>query len=566
MDDLQSIQEEIGERLCTLPRGKLIELSQFFKIHLEANVTRLSLVSLLSNHLLRSELEELEDGGMAELLSINDKLSALMLTDVNMSEPSPEPGQVEERENVVQRQAEEIKRTTDLLPAVQTHPTVAQSTRLGPASADSVAVSSSLPPQGQIIPTVWHREFKISGFIGEPGQRDRLTFSSLARQIESGLNKGYPEHEIVDSVIRAITPGLQLRSYLEGKTDLTLPMLRRILRSHYQEKNATELYKQLTAESQRAKETPQSFLIRVLDLRQKILFASQEDESGLKYDPALVQNMFLHTVLTGLQNDRIQSDLQPYLTDTTVTDETLLEKLNVACSHEAERQSKRKSERSATVNVTQLSEPTLHLKNKQKQPKSDLMSQLKSLSEEVKQIKESMQQPSPLPQQCCTVNNDVTTLRTVHQSISEKNQVPQSQAWRHSQNGGEQQQQYPLQVSNFTPQPYQRRMSPMPVQYFQPTHSSQYATQGLSPQQFHAESQSYVATPQSQYFQPYRQSHPPRPRQCFHCQQARSMELCTHCYRCGSNEHFLAGCKERGTRTQRRVQLNEDGLPPRDRE
>jgi len=50
-------------------------------------------------------------------------------------------------------------------------------------------------------------------------------------------------------------PGLQLRSYLEGKADLTLPTLRRILHSHYQEKNATELYQQLTAEAQHAKET-----------------------------------------------------------------------------------------------------------------------------------------------------------------------------------------------------------------------------------------------------------------------------------------------------------------------
>lgn len=116
-------------------------------------------------------------------------------------------------------------------------------------------------------------------------------------------------------------------------------------------------------------------------MKQKILFASQDDKSGLKYDPALVQNMF-HTVLTGLQSDRIQGDLQPYLTDTTVTDETLLEKLNVACAHEAERQSKRKSKRNAAVNVTQLSEPT-QSKGKQKQPKIDLMSQLKNLSEKV---------------------------------------------------------------------------------------------------------------------------------------------------------------------------------------
>ncbi len=199
---------------------------------------------------------------------------------------------------------------------------------------------------------MWHKDLNISGLIGEPGQKDRLSFSSLARQIESGLNKGYLEQDIIDSVIRAITPRLQLSSYLEGKADLTLPTLR-ILHSHYQEKNATELYKQLTAETERVKETPQSFLIRVLDLRQKIIFASQEDESGLKYDPALVQNMFLHTVLTGLQNDRIQSDLQSFLSDPTISDEVLLERLNVACSHETERQNKRNSERSVAVHVTQ---------------------------------------------------------------------------------------------------------------------------------------------------------------------------------------------------------------------
>lgn len=58
-----------------------------------------------------------------------------------------------------------------------------------------------------MIPVLCHRECKISGFIGVPGQRDRLTFSSLTSQIEGGLNKGYPEQEIVDAGIQAITPG-----------------------------------------------------------------------------------------------------------------------------------------------------------------------------------------------------------------------------------------------------------------------------------------------------------------------------------------------------------------------
>ncbi len=180
-------------------------------------------------------------------------------------------------------------------------------------------------------------------------------------------------------------------------------MLRRILRSHYQEKNATELYKQLTTEAQRTRETPQSFLIRALDLRQKILFASQEDDSGLKYDPALVQNMFLHTVLTGLQNDRIQSDLQPYLSDPTIPDEVLLEKLNVACSNESERQNKRKYEKNSTVHAVQLHEPASEQKLQSKQSKFDLMSQLKSLSDDIIQIKESIQQPLSVPQQCFAV-------------------------------------------------------------------------------------------------------------------------------------------------------------------
>lgn len=75
-------------------------------------------------------------------------------------------------------------------------------------------------------------------------------------------------------------------------------------------------------------------------------------------------------MLTGLQNDRIQGDLQPYLMDATVTDKMLLEKLNVACSHKAERLSKRKGERSASVNATQSSEPALQSKKQTKAAKN----------------------------------------------------------------------------------------------------------------------------------------------------------------------------------------------------
>lgn len=117
----------------------------------------------------------------------------------------------------------------------------------------------------------FRKDFRINGHVGESMSKDTLCFSSLEHQIESGLRKGYSETEIVEAVINAMSPGLKLRSYLEGKFDLTLANLRQILRAHYAEKDATVLYQQLTKAVQGPNKTPLEFLIRVLDLRQKIV-------------------------------------------------------------------------------------------------------------------------------------------------------------------------------------------------------------------------------------------------------------------------------------------------------
>jgi hypothetical protein len=61
----------------------------------------------------------------------------------------------------------------------------------------------------------WKRDLKISSQIGDG--KTRLGYVSLVRQVESGVTKGYSEAEVVEAVIRAIQPGLLLRSYLEGQ-------------------------------------------------------------------------------------------------------------------------------------------------------------------------------------------------------------------------------------------------------------------------------------------------------------------------------------------------------------
>ena len=125
--------------------------------------------------------------------------------------------------------------------------------------------------------------------------------------------------------MKAINPALSLRSYLEGKADLTLVKLRRIMRSHYRERTATEPYHQSSSTIQQPKKKPQEFLTRLLDLKQMILFASQEADSELKYDPTLVHVLFVHSFSLGLQNENIKIEMKPYLEEKTMSDEELFE-------------------------------------------------------------------------------------------------------------------------------------------------------------------------------------------------------------------------------------------------
>ncbi len=154
MEELKHLQEEIGEKLCTLSREKLTKLSVF--LHLtredEANVTRLFLLSLLSNYLLRAELEELEDGGIAELLTINDKLSQLMGITINAPEKHTEReesklGDVITAQRTMQESGEI---TAELFSTMHISPTAKQNAANRQTYADQNPVYSSPTFQRQV--------------------------------------------------------------------------------------------------------------------------------------------------------------------------------------------------------------------------------------------------------------------------------------------------------------------------------------------------------------------------------------------------------------------------------
>lgn len=213
----------------------------------------------------------------------------------------------------------------------------------------SISEKESHPPTDHALP--YKKEFKIQGQIGDPGQRDKLAFMSLVHQIDSGLKRGYPEKEIVEAVVRAVTPGLQLRDYLEGRDDLDLPITRRLLRAHFQERGATELYQELCGISQGRIETAQNFVLRALALKQRVLFASKEANAKFKYDQTLVESMFEHAVSTGLSNAEVRQEVKNAFSSNKCSEEDLLERVNQASHSEAERARKMQLKKPVTASV-----------------------------------------------------------------------------------------------------------------------------------------------------------------------------------------------------------------------
>lgn len=170
----------------------------------------------------------------------------------------------------------------------------------GTSSKQAVSPDSMLPTTVNKLPEVTiRREFKICGQIGERGQKDRLSYTNLMHQIDRGLSKGHSEAEVTEAVVKSICPGLSIRDMLEIKSDLTLPQLKTILKGHFKEDSSIDLYHRLVNITQDSRESPQNFLFRAIELKERLLLASREGESDEQYSPELIQKKFLRSLVLG---------------------------------------------------------------------------------------------------------------------------------------------------------------------------------------------------------------------------------------------------------------------------
>ena len=186
--------------------------------------------------------------------------------------------------------------------------------------------------------STFRKEFKIHGMIGDSKQ-PKQTYTYLARQIEEGKQMGYTNQEIVTGVIKALTPGVPLRAYLESTTDIGIEDLLDLLWSHFQEKGASQQLRDLQNAVQGEEETAIEFVLRVSGARSRLMTAVHNDPD-VTMDSEFIHNLFLRTLETGITDDRILAQIRPTLDDPDADERDLMKQVQRAMASLAERDSK----------------------------------------------------------------------------------------------------------------------------------------------------------------------------------------------------------------------------------
>ena len=198
------------------------------------------------------------------------------------------------------------------------------------------------------------KDFKISGTVGEPGEKGKLTYGSLLHQIDTGIDRGFDETEVIAAVVHAITPGHTTRTYLEGKRRVTLAKLKSTLKAHFGVKNVTDMYKEMTTATQGVKQTPVMFLMSMFALRDRVLELSQQNPAGeSRYGRKLVQSEMQKGIYAGLRDESIRQDMKMMLRQPDVDDDELLKEMTSAVLSKEEHERKlEEAKRKSTVGVS----------------------------------------------------------------------------------------------------------------------------------------------------------------------------------------------------------------------
>ena len=286
----------------------------------------------IRKHLLSDEIQESEDEGLAFFLQIKNYLDT---QDIRVSRHDGDGdttaaaagatlgaaatgGERKVGRFTVKKEAREVKK--DELDS----------------STSSAFISPAISPAD--LKRYLRKDFKIKGTIRAPGQKDGIKFSTLAREINTGVRKGHSEEDICDEVIRICSPDIELGELLESDPSLTLAKLRKILRVHFHEPDSSKLFSDLSRTRQSADQRPTEFAEHLINISQRILFVSKEAGCVVQFNEPTVRTQLVATLISGLKNNNIRNELKPVVHAGMSNDE-LLELVDKALSNEEARES-----------------------------------------------------------------------------------------------------------------------------------------------------------------------------------------------------------------------------------
>ena len=190
----------------------------------------------------------------------------------------------------------------------------------------------------------YKRPLKIVGVIAvqdKDNKNNGISYTNLSSQI-ADAKATYSEDEIVREVKKAISTQSPLRTYFDTQEKLKLKQMLEMLREYYQEKDSSELFTELSQLTQRTSEKSTEFLIRALELRQKLTSAAKAE--GTAYDEKLITNTFARSCRTGFQNSQVRTYMRPFFSKNPIDDDnTLLKELNIAMAECEETEMKLKN-------------------------------------------------------------------------------------------------------------------------------------------------------------------------------------------------------------------------------
>ena len=330
-------QEILGLLATTVDEQPLRDIAQAMELQLEGLDGRKALYRLVANYINSDPFENLD---------INERFAYLTAARVTILTHIAEQEQ--------RLQDEEARRGAAAAGAAVVKEEEDEDSEEDVRDNDDGRQKKPVDIKGKKVERVVHRlkELKLRGKIGLPGEKKKMTITSLVFQVNSAKTRGYPDADIVDAIINAIDDGVPVKEVFEmmEMEDLTLEFVMTTLKDQYIELDSTTVYHDLCNAEQEKDELVTTFMWRLRVMRDKVLKLSQKEGGG--YTKELLQSQFQKSFYSGIQNQAIRVQLKYLAKSKHVSDAKLIKDVNDILLAEKAREEKQQfSKKKAAVNM-----------------------------------------------------------------------------------------------------------------------------------------------------------------------------------------------------------------------